>query len=68
MFGQQGRKVTILSQVKQILFMKCVNFIVRVFSDDCRMNEVWFSFILGLIKGLDAVKRETTRKTSDGTE
>jgi hypothetical protein len=54
--------------MKQILLVKCVNLIVGVFFDDRRMNEVRFPFIFDLIKGLEAIKRETSRKTSYGAE
>jgi hypothetical protein len=67
-FRQQRRKISIFSKMKQILLVKCVNLIVGVFFDDRRMNEVRFPFIFDLIKGLEAIKRETSRKTSYGAE
>ena len=68
MFCHEGGQISIFSEMKKILFMKSIDFVIGIFLDEIWMDHVWFALIFAAFECLDTIKRETTRKTSDTAE
>jgi len=67
-FGQQGSQITIFSEVQQVLLVERVDFVVGVFLDEIRVDDVWFALIFPALERFDSIQREATGQTSDGAE
>ena len=64
MLHQQRRQEPILSEQEEILLVKRIDVGLRVFLDDVIGDNDWSTFVCSP----NAIQRETTRQTGDGTE